>query len=526
MATNPFDQFDKEIELPAVEVKANPFDKFDEKDLTLDRVIELVQRGAMPSLTGATAGTVVGAPFGLSAPLSLVGGMALPIGDALNTLYNAAADLISKDPKYKLAMPSDIVSGWMEEIGMGKKPTSTKERVIEAGGGGFAGATTQLPALAKLAREGSNVVTREVAKQLSAAPVSQVAVSAPSSMVAQTVTEATGSPVLGVLAGSTTAATSGIRPRKLEFAPTSQDLKLKATQAYTKARDAGVIVTPSSFQAKIPEFRNRLVNEGFDEQLHPQVNAVLNRLEKEGGSPKTLQELEILRRVIKSPTKKFDNPDQQRVAYKLLDEFDTYVENLGAKDLVPVKDSKKAIDSLKNARDLYSRSRKSDIIGDMFERAEITAGANYTQSGLENALRNELKSVAKNNKRLAAFSKTEQDAIKAAAKGGDLQNFLRWAGKLAPTSVISGGGAVGVGYLAGGPVGAAALPIIGGAARYGSTQLGLQNMRDLQAMVALGRQPSVVQQPFALVPQSTVRGLLSTPNTINQFIEEENPLGF
>jgi hypothetical protein len=516
-----------------------------EPDLTLNRVGELLSRGAAPAVAGATIGSVAG-PAG-----SLVGSMAVPIGDALNTIVNELSKGNTAVENYirglmgreqtatpmQLPMVSGMVSRGMEKIGLGAEPTSTTERVIEVGGAGFSGAGTQLPALTKLAKEGASAVTRNVAAQLAQAPKTQVAVSAPASMVAQTVTEATGSPIAGMVAGATTGAASGLRPRKIEAIPTAEQLKMQATQAYDRANKAGVVISPQSLKNTYPIFTNAVKEAGFDPDLHPQVNIVLNRLAKENQNPKTLQELDTLRRIVRAPTKTFDNPDQQRVAYRLLDEFDNYIANLSDKDLaIPKKSldlgkfgvieiedamspkvaSKDAISSLKEARSLYSKSIKSDTIADLMERAEITAGANYTQSGIENALRQELKSLAKNKKRLAGFNQTEKDAIIAAAKGGNLQNFLRLVGKLAPTSVISGGGAAGIGYLAGGTTGAIALPLIGGAGRYAATQMGLQNMRDIQDLVALGRTPNVIQSRTGLVPQTSIRGLLSP-----QIIEEE-----
>jgi hypothetical protein len=311
----------------------------------------------------------------------------------------------------QLPMVSGMVSRGMEKIGLGAEPTGTTERVIEVGGAGVSGAGTQLPALTKLAKEGASTVTRNVAAQLAQAPKTQVAVSAPASMVAQTVTEATGSPIAGMVAGTATGVAGGVRPKKLENIPTAQELKQQANMAYQRANESGVVVKPASLQAKLPEFKNVLKIEGFDAQLHPQIKFVIERLETEINSPKTLQEMETLRRIVKSPTKQFDNPDQQRIAYKLLEEYDNYVSNLSKNDLAPVQNPEKAFASLKEARSLYSKSIKSDTISDLIERAEITAGANYTQSGLENALRQELKSLAKNPKRLNGFTKTEKEVI-------------------------------------------------------------------------------------------------------------------
>ena len=184
-----------------------------QQPLTTNRVGELLSRGAAPAITGATAGAALGAPVGMSAPAALIGGMAVPIGDALNTIVNELSKGNTAVENYirglmgreqtatpmQLPMVSSLVSKGMENIGLGAEPTSTAERVIEAGGAGLAGTGSQLPALTQLAKEGASAVTRNVASQMAQAPVRQTAVSAPASMVAQSVTEATGSPIAGMI---------------------------------------------------------------------------------------------------------------------------------------------------------------------------------------------------------------------------------------------------------------------------------------------------------------------------------------
>ena len=270
-----------------------------------------------------------------------------------------------------------------------------------------------------------------------------------------------------------------------------------------------------------------LKEEGYDAGLHPQLNAVLNRLQTEVETPKTLKEIDTLRRIVRSPTKTFDNPDQQRIAYRLLDEFDDYVNNLSAKDLaVEAGKVKTATRELTKARNFYNRSKKSDEIADIFERAEIRAGANFTQSGLENSLRQELKSLALNKKRLKMFSDAEQNSIKAAAKGGSIQNVLRNIGKYAATSPFptTSGSALGagIGALLGGvpgaAIGAATIPAIGGVARTGATRMGLNRLEEIQKMVSLGRMPEI-QARTRLVPVTGLRGLLASP--VDQQFEEQ-----
>ena len=82
----------------------------------------------------------------------------------------------------------------------------------------------------------------------------------------------------------------------------------------------------------------------------------------------------------------------------------------------------------------------------------------------------------------------------------------------------------GVGALLGGPVGAAiggaTVPAVGGLARAGATQLGMDQIRQLQEMMALGRMPEVIRSRFGAVPATTTRGLLTNPIPANQ---EEQP---
>lgn len=508
---NPFDQFDKEIELPAVEAKANPFDQFDEKELSVGRVGELLFRGAAPAVTGAIAGSPLG-PVG-----SLVGTMALPIGDALNTLYNAAADLISKDPKYKLAMPSDIVSGWMEQAGLGKRPSNTTERVIEASGGGISGAGTQLAALNKLAREGGSIVTREVAKQLGTAPATQVAVSGPSAAAAQYVTEESGSPLAGQAAALGVGAIGGLKPRKVETFPSAEQLTMESNALFKQAKDANVVFKPEKFNQKVRDFGAELRAEGYTPKGYPKVAAALEEMQNTT-TPKDFTELQTLRKMIQNAQASIDAPEK-RLASILKEKFDDYISS-APKDDVAVG-TKEGVEAWKQARNTYSKLMKSEVFGDMLENAQLDR-SKFTQSGAENSMAQQLRTLAKNDKKMRMFTAEEQNAIKEAAKGGTTQNLLKFYGRFAPTGPVGGlftGGATIAEPTIGIPF---ALGAMG--SRAGATKLRQQSIEDLVAQMRLGR-PAEVTPRTALSPITGARGLLSTPEAVRQFVEQENPLG-
>jgi hypothetical protein len=504
------------------------------------RTGQLLLRGAAPVAAGAGIGAAVG-----GAPGALIGSMAVPIADAATLIGNElnkgnvavenyVRNLLGMQARQvaPAQMPSQALSQGMAQIGL-PEPTSTGERVIEAVGAGVGGAATQLPALGRLATTAATEGGRRIAGQLAQAPGAQLAVSAPAAAAAQYVGETTESPLLGMAAGGSIGALGGIRSRVREVAPTPEQLRNLSELKYTNATKAGVVVSSDSLKSQLPNFNNVLKDAGYDVGLHPQIDAVLKRLEIDSETPKTLKELENLRRIVKAPTKIFENADQQRVSYELVDAFDDYVSNLNPKDLVgAAKESKTATNALAKARNLYARSKKAEVMEDILERSQLKAGANFTQSGLENAIRQELKSLALNKKRMAGFTQAEQDAIKAAAKGGNVQNVLRSIGKYAATSPIPAGVGVGggaaIGSALGGPVGAAigaaAVPAVGGLARAGATRIGMNRLQELQDMIALGRLPEN-QKRTRLMGVTGIRGLLSSPEERQQLIDEETNLG-
>jgi hypothetical protein len=134
----------------------------------------------------------------------------------------------------------------------------------------------------------------------------------------------------------------------------------------------------------------------------------------------------------------------------------------------------------------------------------------------------QLRTLAKNDKKMRMFTADEQNAIKEAAKGGTTQNLLKFYGRFAPTGPVGGlftGGATIAEPTIGIPF---ALGAMG--SRAGATKLRQQSIEDLVAQMRLGR-PAEVTPRTALSPITGARGLLSTPEAVRQFVEQENPLG-
>ena len=472
-----------------------------ERSLTekIGRGLSSVARGAAVPVTSAIAGGTLAGPAG-----AVAGSLALPAAELITKGLNAVLP-----DKYDIPSPTAQVEKGLTRLGFTQPETQT-ERALQVGGGALGGVGGQVGALGKLAQTAASPVARGVAQTLSQQPVRQVAAALPVGATSQYVAEETGSPTLGLAAGVAAGIPFAMGAKGTLQAPTVQELKGQAGQQYKFAEDVGAVFKKNSYNQFANKLESTLAKEGLDKALQPRVFAALERIKDTKNSNVTLENMEILRRISQAAGSSAD-ASERRLASIMVDNLDDFVETAQPSQLL--KGSSEAVSALTDARELWKRAKKTEIIDDLVASAELRADANFSQSGMENALRRKLVNLADNPKALRAFTKEEQNAIKVAAKGGPVQNVLRLVGKLAPTGIVSGGGSVGLGYLAGGPIGAVGLPIIGGAARKGAEQLGLRNIEQLRNRLATGNVPIPQVTPRSLIGAREVAAPIINPIT-------------
>jgi hypothetical protein len=461
------------------------------------RGLSSIARGAAVPVTGAIAGGALAGP-----PGALAGALALPAAE----LFTKGLNTLLPD-RYDISSPTAQIEKGLTKLGFPQPETRT-ERMLQVGGSALGGVGSQVGALGQLAKTATTPVGRGIAQTLSQQPARQVAAAFPAGATSQYVTEESGSPLAGAAAGILTSIPFSMGAKGILQAPTVKELKGQAGQQYKFAEEAGAVFKGNAYNKFSTGLESTLQKEGLDKTLHPRVFAALERIKDTKGNV-SLENMEILRRIGQSAGSSID-ASERRLASMLVDNLDDFVENAQSAQLT--KGSPEAIRALTDARELWKRAKKTEIIDDLKASAELRAEANYNQSGIENALRRKLVNLADNPKKLRAFSKEEQELIKSTAKGGPIQNALRLAGKLSPTSAIPAAIGGGAGFALGGPYGAVLLPMLGGATRQGATQLGLRNIEQLRNRLALGYQP---------IPQVSTRGLIGSREAIAPII---NPI--
>jgi hypothetical protein len=283
----------------------------------------------------------------------------------------------------------------------------------------------------------------------------------------------------------------------------SAEIKDMAQQVYKQAEDAGLSIKSDSYSQLVSELVPKLKKEGFDPDLTPSTAAAMRRLLSEipnqpkpgpmspvtGVVPKPinktfkLEDIDTLRQVVggaRSGTdKKFAN--DRRLAGIVSDRIDDWLDNLGPKD-VASGNPREAVFAIKQARGLWKRYRKAELLDEIVENVKDTVGANYTSAGWQTAMRQQMKAIRRNPAKMNKFTPQEQALIKRITRGITTENMLRWAGKFAPSSPLI---SLLTGHTLGGPMGLAAMGA-GTAAKYASAKMGQKKFDELNALVRRG----------------------------------------
>ena len=294
----------------------------------------------------------------------------------------------------------------------------------------------------------------------------------------------------GVLRG---AANALGRKAAAETIPTNDQLRKAAQNAYGRAEAAGVIIKPSGMQRLARDIVDDLAEFGYDPALQPGVAATVRRLQDLSSKNVTLKGLDVVRRVAGNAAKIRDNPSQQALAARIIDRIDDFIDDIPADDVL-MGNAAKGSAALREARELWSRLRKSEMVDAAAIKADRRAASTGSGGNADNALRQNVRRIIDNPRLSRGMSDAEKQAAERVVRGTAPQNALRRVGKMAPTGIVSGGigsaaGAT-VGSAVGGPaaaaVGSIAVPAIGQGAKLAADKMTVRNAERLSQIIRSG----------------------------------------
>ena len=245
-------------------------------------------------------------------------------------------------------------------------------------------------------------------------------------------------------------------------APTIDGLKEAARTVYKEIDDLGVTLKATKFQDLSNKLARTARNEGAGEGIFPKVDSVLKLFQSRVGTTPTTSEVDTLRRSAQAVAASTD-PAEARVGSILVGEVDDFLSGITQNSLASGQG--KGIGSkFKDARQLWRRARKSEILEEALRKADLQA------TGPENGIRVQFRSILNSKKKLKGFSDEEVSVMKQVVKGGPAANMAKLVGKLGVSEqqavrLLLPGAGIAAGAQFGGPVGAIAVPLVGQVSR-------------------------------------------------------------
>lgn len=325
--------------------------------------------------------------------------------------------------------------------------------------------------------------------------------------------------------------------------PTGEDLLQAGRNQFNTAKQMDVAVKPEFAKDTAAQMRDAISD--YDPDAIKPVHNAINRLDDlykpnepnpyntlipaKPAAPVEMNDVENIRKQLSSLR---ISPDPSiRTAAKTAQEVLTKNQmGLTAADAIS-GDIPAYAQTMKEAVGNYAAGKRSNIIQGKVDLADLNAATAGSGANIDNNTRQAFKQLVRpmNNTNVPVakklgFNDAEIGAIRQAATGTTLGNTARLLGKGAPTGIVSAVGGAGLGHMAGGPVGAIALP----AASYIAKKIGdLSTKRAVQALDSLVRSrsplasevaarlpPAIVQQ---ISPQARfmLTSALSTPALVH-----------
>ena len=256
--------------------------------------------------------------------------------------------------------------------------------------------------------------------------------------------------------------------------PSTQALADDARSLYDQSRAANVTIKAPAFDRVIQNVK--LAGGRINRDLRPKTAGVVDDFEAAAGRNITLEEFDELRQVLNKSLIRAEPQDELHLA-RMKTIMDSFTERLGKSDITG---DMAGVRYLEQARPLWARKSKSEVLEDMVERARDQA------TGFENGMRVQFRGLLRNPKRLKGFTKDEIDAMRRVVRGGGLENSLRAVGWLDPRGTL-GAMMGGINLGTTGPATAGALAGAGYLARKGAERMTRANVAAVEDLVRSGQ---------------------------------------
>jgi hypothetical protein len=254
----------------------------------------------------------------------------------------------------------------------------------------------------------------------------------------------------GAIAGGSLASALSRAPELA--APTIEELKDAARAQYNHPDVKSVRIDPDATDFLHHWIRNDLENgnnAGFRATNEPKTFAAIEELSnpnqslgRQVGAPATIDDVQSVRKVLGRIADTRDvtgNLTSDAVAAnRAIGHVNNFLENLRQPDLI-AGNANRAGEILRDAGANWGAAKRAEEVATRAENARIQAASTHGGGNINNALRQALRPLVKNDfQKARGFNPAEQDALESAVTGSWLGNGLRQVGKYGPDTGLKG----------------------------------------------------------------------------------------
>ncbi|WP_162651551.1 hypothetical protein [Lentilitoribacter sp. Alg239-R112] len=218
------------------------------------------------------------------------------------------------------------------------------------------------------------------------------------------------------------------------------DVKSQAQSLYTKMRQSGLKIRESkanNIKGNIDIFLHKTTPE-----LAPEAHKLKEFVKRSLVGDVDIEDMHNISKTVNRVSRSNLAPEDAHYVGKIKQSIDSAFDASKATDY---KGPLSALPLKKQADELWRTARKSEIIDEIYEKAQNQA------TGFENGLVNQFRSLANNAKKMKQFTPDEQRMIKGLVRRGSARAILKGVGMLSPTStfgaLVTGGAGVGTGVV-------------------------------------------------------------------------------
>jgi hypothetical protein len=241
--------------------------------------------------------------------------------------------------------------------------------------------------------------------------------------------------------GASVLAHKTVAPSSAARATTAADLEAAKNQNYADVHAMGLELKPQPMSSLATQIEQKLIAEGVTPRNAKSIYDALDTFKNPPpGAVITSHNFDNLRKEMIAATRTADG--NMRTGGRIVArELDDYLANLPASHVIK-GDAQAAAAKFKEARENFKGMKRMQIAEGKEALGELNASTAHSGQNVDNSMRQAYKQMIrpdKYGKTLAqkeGFNAQETAAINQLARGGVVNNTLRWAGKLAPTDFV------------------------------------------------------------------------------------------